>query len=71
MWQADEFNYNWDLRRPRDELQADRQAYAEAWQTIRASPGMFLYACVVRVGRFWSPLPHQVTADETPCAVRA
>jgi hypothetical protein len=65
VWQADEFNYKWDLRCPRDELQADRQAYAEAWQTIRARPGMFLYACAVRVGRFWSPLPHCVTADET------
>ena len=70
VWQADEFNYNWDLRRPSDELQADRQAYAEAWQTIRAQPGMFLYACVVWVGRFWSPLPHRVTATETPWAVR-
>ena len=65
VWQADEFNYNWDLRRPRDESQADRQAYAEAWQAIRAQPGTFLYACAVRIGRFWSPLPHRVTADET------
>jgi hypothetical protein len=26
---------------------------------------VFLYACVVRVGRFWSPLPHQVTPGES------
>ena len=66
VWQADQFNANWDRRRSGNELQADRQAYAEAWQTIRAEPGTFLYACAVRIGRFWSPLPHQLAADETP-----
>ena len=49
-----------------DELSADRLAYAEAWQTIRREPGTFVYACLVRLGRFWSPLPHQVAADESP-----
>jgi hypothetical protein len=66
VWQADEFNYRWSLRQPSDELQADRQAYDEARQTIRAQPGMFLYACIVRIGRFWSPLPHRLTPDESP-----
>jgi hypothetical protein len=66
VWQADQFNSDWDLRRGRDELQADRLAYDEAWQTIRTQPGMFIYACAVRIGRFWSPLPHRLTADETP-----
>ena len=65
VWQAEQFNADWDRRRPSDELSADRQAYDEAWQTIRAQPGMFLYACAVRVGRFWSPLPHQVAANES------
>jgi hypothetical protein len=40
-------------------------AYDEAWQTIRSQPGMFLYACAVRIGRFWSPLPHRLTAAES------
>ena len=66
VWRADRFNAAWDQRKPRDELQADRLAYAEAWQTIRREPGTFAYACLVRIGRFWSPLPHQVAADETP-----
>jgi hypothetical protein len=66
VWRADRFNADWDRRRPSDELQADRLAYAEAWQTIRTQPGTFLYACAVRIGRFWSPLPHRLTADETP-----
>jgi hypothetical protein len=66
VWQGDRFNADWARRRPSDDLQADRQAYAEAWQTIRAQPGTFLYACAVRIGRFWSPLPHQLTADESP-----
>jgi hypothetical protein len=66
VWWADGFNADWDRRKPRDELQADHLAYTEAWQTIRREPGTFAYACLVRIGRFWSPLPHQVAADETP-----
>ena len=62
VWQADQFNADWKHRRPADELQADRQAYAEAWHTIRREPGTFLYACLVRIGRFWTPLPHQLAA---------
>ena len=65
VWQADRFNADWNQRKPHDELRADRRAYAEAWQTIRRAPGTFAYACLVRVGRFWSPLPHQVVSDET------
>ena len=68
VWRADQFNADWNRRKPADELQADRLAYAEAWQTIRREPGTFAYSCLVRLGRFWSPLPHQVTADETPLA---
>ena len=66
VWRADRFNADWNQRKPTDELQADRLAYAEAWQTIRREPGTFAYSCLVRLGRLWSPLPHQVTADETP-----
>jgi hypothetical protein len=65
VWRADEFNAEWEQRRPNNELQADRQAYAEAWAAIHNEPGMFLDACAVRLGRFWSPLPHQTTAEET------
>ncbi|MEN6458699.1 MAG: glycosyltransferase family 39 protein [Thermoguttaceae bacterium] len=65
VWRADRFNAAWDARKPADELQADRLAYAEAWQTIRAEPGTFVRACFVRLGRFWSPLPHQVAENES------
>ena len=65
MWRADQFNANWTGRKPSDELPADRLAYADAWQTIGREPGTFAYSCLVRLGRLWSPLPHQVTADET------
>ena len=51
---------------PRDELRRDRIAYAEARQNIRRQPGMFAYACVVRVGRLWAPLPHRLTDGESP-----
>jgi hypothetical protein len=66
VWQADRFWAAWDRRKPADELQTDRLAYAEAWQNIRREPGTFAYACLVRVGRFWSPLPHRVVDNETP-----
>jgi hypothetical protein len=66
VWEADRFNADWDGRRPRDEVQANRQAYAEAWRTIVDAPATFVYACLVRVGRFWSPLPHQITGGEGP-----
>jgi hypothetical protein len=65
VWRAERFDAAWNGRKPRDELEADRLAYREAGQTIRQSPGTFCYACLVRLGRFWSPLPHQVAADET------
>lgn len=65
VWWADRFNAEWDQRRPSNELQADRLAYDEAFETIRREPGTFAYACLVRLGRFWSPLPHQITADES------
>lgn len=64
VWQAGQFNAAWERRAPRDEVQADRLAYAEAWQTIRREPAAFAYACLVRIGRFWSPLPHQVVSGE-------
>jgi hypothetical protein len=66
VWQGERFNAAWDQRRPRDEVAADRMAYGEAWQTIRREPATFAYSCLVRLGRFWSPLPHRVTADESP-----
>lgn len=65
VWRADRFNADWAARRPNDEWQADRLAYSEAWRTIRREPGTFLYACCVRMGRFWSPLPHCTTNDES------
>jgi len=66
VWRADRFNAAWDRRRPADELQSDRLAYREAWQTIGERPGTFAYACLVRVGRLWSPLPHRLSDDESP-----
>jgi 4-amino-4-deoxy-L-arabinose transferase-like glycosyltransferase len=66
VWSADPFNDKWDSQRTGSELHDDRYAYSLAWQAIRAKPGTFLYACLVRIGRFWSPLPHRLMADESP-----
>ena len=65
LWRADRFNAEWEQHKPHDPLQADRLAYAEAWRTIRRQPGTFVYACLVRFGRFWSPLPHRLSSEET------
>jgi len=46
------------------EVTADQTAYRLAWQTIRDQPATFACACAVRVGRLWSPLPHQVSPQE-------
>lgn len=46
------------------ELIADQRLYELAWQTIQQNPSMFASACLVRVLRFWSPLPHQLSQDE-------
>ena len=48
-----------------NEVAADRDSYRRAWNTIVEQPGGFLYACVVRLGRFWSPLPHRLSEDES------
>jgi Dolichyl-phosphate-mannose-protein mannosyltransferase len=48
-----------------DEVANDRWAYGQAFQNIRAEPGMFAWSCLVRVGRLWNVLPHQTSADES------
>jgi hypothetical protein len=64
VWNAEEFAETWRNRALADELQSNRRAYAEAWENIRRQPGMFSYACLVRIARLWAPVPHQVVADE-------
>jgi hypothetical protein len=76
-WDAKEFHRQWtiELRKTmrrtgavleRDELAADARAYELAWRNIKSEPLMFAYSCVVRVGRLWAVLPHQLSADEAP-----
>ena len=50
---------------PSDELARDRQAYDEALKHIRATPGVFAYSCLVRLGRLWSPLAHRLPGEST------
>jgi 4-amino-4-deoxy-L-arabinose transferase-like glycosyltransferase len=53
------------VRHGGDELAADSAAYDRAMQTIRSRPGDFVYTSLLRLGRFWSPLPHKLTSDES------
>ncbi len=53
------------FRGPEAELQADALAYRYAFRTIRQQPGTFMWSCVVRAGRFWSPLPFRLSAGES------
>jgi len=47
------------------ELYRDRYAYDDALRHIREQPGMFAYACLVRLGRMWGLVPHQIRSDES------
>jgi len=70
VWNSDELDADWSkrIRRadPADEVRNDRLAYALAWRNIRRQPGMFCYACLVRVGRLWAPVPHAVDTRAAP-----
>lgn len=70
VWHADHLDYELRATRSRDELVNDRREYALAWQAIRKQPGIFLYACLTRVGRFWGILPHEVAARDAGRVVR-
>ncbi len=48
------------------EITADRRLYELAHETIRQEPTMFAYASLIRVLRFWTPLPHRIDEDESP-----
>jgi len=67
-WDASQFNDAWarqaPLAGPAAELANDRRAYAEAWRHITAEPGSFFYACLIRIGRLWQPLPHRTAVVE-------
>ncbi len=73
VWSAEELNRDFASHAARagaeSELAADRLAYSLGWENVRREPAMFLYACAVRVGQLWAPLPHQRSPDEGP-AVR-
>jgi hypothetical protein len=47
------------------ELGIDRDCYRDAYQSIAAAPHLFLYSCAYRLFQLWSPLPHQLKADES------
>jgi len=47
------------------ETERDRWAYAQAFSAIKKSRRMFAYACLVRVGRLWAPLPHRPYGGES------
>ncbi|GAB6166682.1 glycosyltransferase family 39 protein [Thermostilla marina] len=68
VWNAEEFNLHWESRRRAcrgDEVCADRTAYRLAFRAIQDDPAGFAWACVVRFGRFWSPLPHRLNEHES------
>ena len=68
VWDAEPFLQDYQDRKRDDarsknrgsEHSDDRWAYDAAKKTIAEQPQMFAYSCLVRVGRLWSPMPHQV-----------
>ncbi len=53
------------LSGPAAELAADRRLYDLARESIRQEPGMFVVASLLRIGWLWTPLPHQLSEDES------
>jgi 4-amino-4-deoxy-L-arabinose transferase-like glycosyltransferase len=69
VWRADALDRSLRDARVDDEFANDRREYELAWRTIREQPGMFAYASLLRVARFWGVLP-QRTLEPEPMAVR-
>jgi hypothetical protein len=69
VWDAEELDRwrmaNGQWRMANGEWRMDRVAYAQACRTITENPGTFCWSCLVRLGRLWSPLPHQLSERET------
>ncbi len=63
VWDADELHCSRTVAD--DELRADRDAHAEALGNIRREPGMFCRSCLIRIGRLWQPVPHQLLPEES------
>lgn len=79
VWDAGSFHQDWNnelratmrktmrsrgTRMLPDELKADARAYELAFENIAREPAMFAYSCLVRIGRLWSIVPHQLSEDE-------
>jgi len=47
------------------EYERDRFAYRVARHQMSQQPGLFVVASLVKLGRLWSPLPHQVDPTES------
>jgi hypothetical protein len=47
------------------EVEQDWANYRQAFENIRAEPGMFAWSCAVRVARLWNVLPHQASENES------
>ncbi len=67
VWENKQLDRAWLAKVPHgqtDEPDADRLAYVEALKNIRNEPATFCYACLVRLGRLFGVMPHQLTPDE-------
>ncbi|MBC8352602.1 MAG: glycosyltransferase family 39 protein [Planctomycetes bacterium] len=49
----------------RSEFEDDKFAYSLARRYITDEPGMFVYACFVRVSRLWQIIPYKTNVDES------
>jgi hypothetical protein len=47
-----------------NEMTREELQYRRAFDIIELHPSQFAYACLYRLRQLWSPLPHQLTADE-------
>ncbi|MEX0820455.1 MAG: hypothetical protein WD070_12715 [Pirellulaceae bacterium] len=50
----------------RSEFEDDKFAYSLARRYIADEPGIFVYSCLVRVGRLWQLMPYRIGEHESP-----
>lgn len=70
VWDNEPFHRAFNRRHPfqqtsASELARDRAAYSEAIAAMQENPGLAAYSSLVKLGKFWRPLPHALSKDES------
>jgi hypothetical protein len=68
VWDSKELDDRYNAKKAAlqcDEIKADDWARQQAMHCIQRQPSMFVYSCLIRIGRLWGPLPHRLSLEES------